>query len=149
MPVIQHEIASDCFDSRQVQLVNHEKLRTQGHKILIVDDDRDVCLGLHVRLKANYYDTCFAHDASSAISTALYELPDLIILDIGLPGDDGYTVLQRMHAFPELEGIPVVIVTGRDRFTHEKISRGAGASRFFEKPIDNRRLLSSIRELLD
>jgi two-component system KDP operon response regulator KdpE len=148
MPLMQYEIESQPFDLRPIQLVNREMLTARAKKILIVDDDRDLCLGLHIRLRADYYDTCFAHDAPSAISTALSEMPDLVLLDIGLPGDDGYSVIQRMSAFPLLEGIPVIVMSGRDRFTHEKNSLDAGARRFLPKPIDNLRLLSGIRTLL-
>jgi two-component system KDP operon response regulator KdpE len=148
MPLMQHELESQTFDLRPIQLVNKAMQTAQAKKILIVDDDRDLCLGLHIRLRSYYYDTCFAHDAPSAISTALSEMPDLILLDIGLPGDDGYSVLQRMRAFPILEGIPVIVMSGRDRFTHERGSLEAGARRFLPKPIDNLRLLSGIRTLL-
>ena len=148
MPLMQHEIESETFDLRPIQLVNKAMQTAQAKKILIVDDDRDLCLGLHIRLRADYYDTCFAHDASSAISTALSEMPDLILLDIGLPGDDGYAVLHRMSAFPQLVGIPVIVMSGRDRFTHEGVALDCGASRFLPKPLDNLRLLSGIRTLL-
>jgi DNA-binding response OmpR family regulator len=148
MPLMQYEVESQPFDLPPIQLVNRAMLTGRAKKILIVDDDRDLCLGLHIRLKAYYYDTCIAHDAPTAISTALSEMPDLILLDIGLPGDDGYSVLQRMSAFPLLFGIPVIVMSGRDRFTHESMSLGSGASRFLPKPIDNLRLLSGIRTLL-
>ena len=57
-------------------------------KILLVDDDPDVRLAMHVRLKANGYDTCFASDALSSIAEARKQQPDVIILDLGLPGGD-------------------------------------------------------------
>jgi two-component system KDP operon response regulator KdpE len=145
---MQHEVESETFDLRPIQLVNKAMRTAQAKKILIVDDDRDLCLGLHIRLRAYYYDTCFAHDAPSAISTALSEMPDLILLDIGLPGDDGYSVMHRMSAFPELMGIPIIVMSGRDRFTHERVALDSGACRFLPKPIDNLRLLSGIRTLL-
>jgi CheY-like chemotaxis protein len=75
-------------------------------------------------------------------------MPDLIILDLGLPGDDGYAVMQRLNACPALGDIPIIVVTGRDRFTHEARARSAGAKLFFEKPVDDRRLLVGIRQLL-
>ena len=54
-------------------------------KILIVDDDDDVRMGYHIRLKANHYDTFFAADSVTSISEARKHQPDLIILDLGLP----------------------------------------------------------------
>jgi len=65
-----------------------------GKKILIVDDDKDVLRGMNVRLKANGYDVVFAADGISAISAVRKEDPDVIILDIGLPGGDGFVVME-------------------------------------------------------
>jgi DNA-binding response OmpR family regulator len=148
MPAVQYQTKNKSFDLRPMLLLNQETITRPPQKILIVDDDPEICFGLHIRLKANNYATCFAHDAPAAISTALCEMPDLVLLDIGLPGDDGYSVLQRMSAFRELDTIPVIVISGRDRFTHESLALGAGASRFLQKPLDDRCLLSDIRALL-
>ncbi len=59
-------------------------------KILIVDDDPDVLQSMHVRLKANHYDTFFAADAISCMAEARKNEPDLILLDLGLPAGDGF-----------------------------------------------------------
>ncbi len=120
-----------------------------GNKILIVDDDPTLCLGLNVRLRASHYDLCFAHDGEFALSVALIEKPDLIILDLGLPRGDGYFVLHAIKKLPELAAVPVIVLTARDRFTHESLCRDAGAKRFFEKPVDNRLLLNTIEELVN
>ena len=61
-----------------------------GKKILIIDDDPHLLLGLTPRLKANGFNVVTALDAISAIAVARKELPDLIILDLGLPGGDGF-----------------------------------------------------------
>jgi DNA-binding response OmpR family regulator len=122
--------------------------RTGRNKILVIDDDRILCLGLDVRLKANDYETCFAHDAECAVSTALAEIPDLIILDLGLPGHDGYWVMQGFRELHRLADVPVIVVTALDGFTHQRRCRDAGAQRFFEKPVTNLRLMTSIRQLV-
>ena len=128
--------------------LNRNLARTGGNKILVIDDDQILCLGIDTRLRANNYNPCFAHDAESALSTALAEMPDLIILDIGLPGRDGYFVMQSLNAFPELAHVPVIVLTGRDGSTHEGRCRDAGAKRFFQKPVDNLGLLTAIRQLV-
>ena len=133
----------------RLTLVNRKPASARGIKILVIDDDPFVCMGLKIRLKANHYDPCFAHDAESALSAALSETPDLIILDIGLPFRDGYFVMQSLNAFPELAGVPVIVLTARDGFTHKRRCHDAGAKRFFEKPVGNRRLLRAIRQLVE
>ena len=82
-----------------------------GTKILIVDDDSDIRRGLNVRLQANGYEVLFAADAISALSVAVKERPDLIILDIGLPAGDGYVVMERLQNYPALACVPVIILS--------------------------------------
>ena len=83
-------------------------------KILVVEDDADVRLGYYVLLKANYYDTFFAIDSLSAISEARKQVPDLIILDLGLPAGDGFVVLERLRSLLPLSTIPVIVVSVLD-----------------------------------
>jgi DNA-binding response OmpR family regulator len=135
-----------CLPVRLKQ--NRTLTRTGGSKILVIDDDQVLCLGFGIRLRANNYDPCFAHDAESAIRTALAEMPNLIILDLGLPGHDGYWVMQSLKEFPRLADVPVIVLTALDGFTHQRRCRDAGAQRFFEKPVTNLRLMTSIRQLV-
>ena len=78
-------------------------------KILIVDDDPDVLHSMHVRLKANNYDTSFAADAISCMAEARKSEPDLVILDLGLPAGDGFLVMERFKAVPSLASIPIIV----------------------------------------
>ncbi len=117
-------------------------------KILIVEDDADMRLSLHVRLKANQFETCFAADAASAILEARKNAPDLIILDLGLPAGGGMLVMERLKANPTLGATPTIVVSARDRKTYEPQALKAGARAFLQKPIDDKRLLSVIGRLL-
>jgi DNA-binding response OmpR family regulator len=117
-------------------------------KILIVDDDPDVRQGMHVRLKANHYDTFFAGDALSSMSEARKNEPDLIILDLGLPAGDGFVVMERLKSFPALAVIPVIVVSARDVLANKERALKAGAKAFLQKPVDNAELLKVIRQAL-
>lgn len=119
-----------------------------NRKVLIVEDDADVRLGYHVLLKANHYDTFFAADSLSAVSEARKHQPDLIILDLGLPGGDGFIVLDRFRANTYLSVIPVVVVSGRDMHGNRERALKAGARAFLQKPWNDNELLSIIEELL-
>jgi len=114
-------------------------------KILIVDDDRDIRMGLGARLRANDYTTVFAEDGMGAMTTALREKPDLILLDIGLPGGDGYVVLERLSKNTSLAMIPVIVLSARDAGENEKRALEAGAVAFFQKPAGNESLLDAIQ----
>jgi DNA-binding response OmpR family regulator len=117
-------------------------------KILIVDDDPDVRQGMHVRLKANGYETFFAADALSSMSEARKHAPDLIILDLGLPGGDGFLVMERLKKFPALAVIPIIVVSARDARANQERAVKAGAHAFLQKPVDNAELLAVIRQAL-
>ena len=117
-------------------------------KILIVDDDPDVRQAMHIRLKANSYDTFFASDALNSITEALKQGPDLIILDLGLPGDDGYVVMERLKRHPALAVIPIIVVSARDvRGNHDRVI-AAGAQVYLQKPVINAELLAIVRQVL-
>lgn len=122
---------------------------TKARKILVIDDDLDIRRGLNARLRANGYETLFAQDCIGAMSAARKEKPDLILLDLGLPGGDGFLVLERLKNNMNLATIPVVVLSARDAARNEQRALDGGAVAFLEKPADNEELLGTIgREML-
>jgi DNA-binding response OmpR family regulator len=117
-------------------------------KILIVDDDRDVRQAMHIRLKANSYDTCFASDALNSVAEAAKQRPDLVILDLGLPAGDGYVVIERLKRIPALAVIPIIVVSARDVRGNKDRAIAAGARVYLQKPVNNAELLAIIRQTL-
>src|SRR6202011_5199858 len=139
-----------CWNSRSHQhhMLSKGALDVSQKTILIVDDDPDVRLGLHVRLKANHYDVIFAADGMASIAEARKHLPDLIILDLGLPAGDGFSVMERLKANDTLSLIPVIVVSARDRNANVDRALKAGAKAFLQKPVTNAELLAVIRQAL-
>jgi CheY-like chemotaxis protein len=119
-----------------------------SRKILIVDDNADIRLGMHLRLKANQYETFFAADAFSGVAEARKHRPDLIILDLGLPAGDGFTVMERLKQIPFLAVIPIIVVSARDGLGNQKRAYEAGAKAFLQKPVNDAELLAVIRQAL-
>jgi DNA-binding response OmpR family regulator len=115
----------------------------------VVDDDQDLRRGLNIRLRANGYETVFAQDAITAVSEARKNNPDLIILDIGLPGGDGFVVMERLSGLAALGCIPVIVLSARDPEANRERAMKAGAVAFLQKPADNQDLLSAIRNALE
>src|SRR5271156_2581825 len=113
-------------------------------KVLIVEDDADVRLGYNVLLKANHYDTFFAGDAMCAISEARKCLPDVIVLDLGLPAGDGFVVLERLRANMQLSLIPVIVVSVRDLPGNKERALRFGSKAFLQKPWNDDELLGLI-----
>ena len=78
------------------------------------------------------------------VSAARKEKPDLIVLDIGLPGGDGFLVLERLKNNTNLATIPVVVLSARDADRNEQRALDGGAVAFLQKPADNEELLGTI-----
>ncbi|GAC1435112.1 MAG: hypothetical protein NVSMB68_07410 [Thermoanaerobaculia bacterium] len=87
-------------------------------------------------------------DTMAAFTEARKQRPDLIILDLGLPADGGFSVLERLKSIPALAVIPVLVVSGLDRATHETKVIDAGARAYLQKPADDDVLFAKIRELI-
>src|ERR1700730_2103113 len=103
---------------------------------------------MNVRLKANAYDTFFAADAASSLIEAEKHKPDLIILDLGLPGEDGFVVMERLKQLPSVAAIPIVVVSARDVRANQERALNAGARAFLRKPFDDAELLAVSRATL-
>jgi DNA-binding response OmpR family regulator len=117
-------------------------------KILIIDDDEDLILGLSIRLQANGYKVSSARDGISAIAAVRKEAPDLLILDLGLPVEDGFEVLQRLKDLTDLTTTPVIVLSARDPAGNEQRARDAGAKAYIQKPPNNHELMTAIRQAL-
>lgn len=121
-----------------------------GNKtVLVVEDDKDHLKALQIRLGAAGFDVIWAADGLQAVAAARRERPDVIILDLGLPGGDGYQVLQRLKMLAPTAHIPIVVLSARDPAVHKKRSLEAGAVAFFQKPADSDSLLKTVHEACD
>lgn len=118
------------------------------HLILIVDDDADIRLAMMARLRASGYQTAFADNAGEAFDAARAQGPAVILLDLGLPDEDGFSVLDRLKAEPALAEIPVVILSARDVYENEQRALDAGAFAFLQKPVENDALLATLQEAI-
>jgi DNA-binding response OmpR family regulator len=118
-------------------------------KVLIIDDDPHLLLGLTPRIKANGYNVVIAPDAASAMAVAQKESPDLILLDLRLPAvSDGLLLLQNIRSTAELMRTPVIVLSSACAAESEKLVLDAGAVSFFQKPVLNDELLAAIRRAL-
>jgi DNA-binding response OmpR family regulator len=115
--------------------------------ILIVDDNRDLAHALELRLRANDYRTLLATDGSSAVTLALSEKPFAVLLDLNLPKEDGFAVMEEFHRSPALSSVPVIIVSADCLAVTQRRVLDAGAHAFLEKPVNHRLLLAILRDL--
>lgn len=117
-------------------------------KILVIEDDADTRAGLVIRLESHGFRVAEAWDGATAVAVGARELPDLVLLDLGLPAGDGFTVLQRLKSHGALSSVPVIVVSARDVATNRERALGAGAVAYFQKPADAAELLQAIRQAL-
>ena len=80
--------------------------------VLVIDDDREIVQLVEVTLSGLGYSVQVAYDARQGIASVFCNPPDLILLDLNLPGRDGLTLLKDFRAVPELETVPVIMITG-------------------------------------
>ena len=117
-------------------------------KILIVENDQKIALALQVRLKANRYAVSVASDAIVGATLGRSVKPDLILLDISMPGGDGFQLAETFHNMPETNGTPIIFITASKNPELLQKVMDLGAIGMFEKPFDTEKLLYSIeREL--
>ena len=103
-------------------------------KVLLVDDNVDTVLSLSMLLEAYGHDVRSAHDGPSGVQAALDFRPDVALLDIGLPGLNGYEVAKRIRQEPTLKHVVLVAVTGYGQDTDRQTSRHAGFDHHLVKP---------------
>ena len=114
-------------------------------KILIVDDEQDILDLLQFNLEAEGYDVLSAADGNDALEIARSEVPDLIILDIMLPGKDGWEVINGLKQHSQTQHIPVIFLTAKDSEIDETVGLELGAADYVVKPIRIRSLIARVK----
>ena len=116
--------------------------------ILIVDDEKDILDLLQFNLEAEGYETITAVDGEKALERAASDKPDLIILDIMLPGKDGWEVIRELSNNEKTHTIPVIFLTAKDSEIDEVVGLELGADDYIVKPIAMRKLLARVKKVL-
>jgi PAS domain S-box-containing protein len=113
-------------------------------RVLVVDDNADAAESLAILLRLQGQDVRVAHDGPSGLTAAAAERPDVVFLDIGMPGMDGYEVCRRLRQQPGLNGMVVVALTGWGQEEDRRRSQEAGFDRHLVKPVG----IEALREVL-
>ncbi|MBF0429994.1 MAG: response regulator [Fibrobacteria bacterium] len=126
-------------------------MSTNGKKILVVDDEPDVVKYITSLLEDNGFETVTACNGKEGMETAIKEKPDLISLDVTMPGETGVRMLRNLSEHEATKEIPVILVTGVDfsfKSFIEQRKQVVPPKAYFEKPIDKDKLLAEVKSLL-
>jgi CheY-like chemotaxis protein len=118
-------------------------------RILIIDDSATIVATLRKMIRQSGLATLDAADAERGIEIAQAEVPDLIFLDIVLPGMNGFSALRQLRRDPRTSAIPVIMISGNAQATEEFYVQRIGADDFMKKPFSRAEIFARIERLLD
>jgi DNA-binding response OmpR family regulator len=121
---------------------------TLAATVLVADDDADILRIVELNLRLEGFEVVTARDGPDALAKAVTVRPDLVLLDVRMPGIDGYTVCARIRADASLAAIPVIIVTANYGSAEGEAARRAGADDFLVKPFHPDMLLDMAKAML-
>lgn len=116
--------------------------------VLIVDDEPNIVLSLRFLLKAEGYRVRVAQDGSEAIAAIREETPDLILLDVMLPGRNGYQICEELRSNPACADTRIIMLSARGRGIDAEKGLAVGADDYISKPFSTQDLLQRARDLL-
>ncbi|MDI6739227.1 MAG: response regulator [Candidatus Edwardsbacteria bacterium] len=117
-------------------------------KVLIVDDDSNILSLVSEVLTRNHYEPLKAQSGTSALEMVKTHRPDLVVLDIMMPGLNGFEVCKKIKTDPELAAIKIIMLTAKTKPVDIQTARAFGADSYFTKPFEIAELLGKIKELI-
>src|SRR3712207_3125442 len=118
---------------------------TRDPRVLVVEDDEDIALALQRSLRMEGYEVRLAADGERALDEAVAFMPDMVILDLGLPKLDGIEVARRLRSDGD---VPILMLTARDALESRVEGLDSGADDYLVKPFERQELLARLRALL-
>ncbi|QCX32566.1 response regulator transcription factor [Caloramator sp. E03] len=119
-----------------------------GEKILIIDDESNIVELIKYNLEMNGYKILYAFDGNEGLKIAKDEKPDLILLDVMLPGIDGFEMCKLIKKDKEIEQIPIIMLTAKGEEFDKILGLELGADDYITKPFSVRELLARIKAIL-
>lgn len=117
-------------------------------KVLVVDDEPNIVLSLEFLMQQAGFDVATAEDGETALASVADGAPDLILLDISLPGISGFDVLERLRANPVHARLPIIMLTAHGREVEREKGMALGADDYITKPFSTQVLVEKVKSLL-
>jgi two-component system, OmpR family, response regulator len=125
-----------------------DRSETRSLRVLVVDDARDVRLLVAAHLKRGGHTVLLAANADEALARAADEHPDLAIVDIMMPGMNGYELTERLRALPATQETPIIVLTARAGGADRDHAFRVGADGYVQKPFELQRLTDEIASVM-
>lgn len=122
--------------------------KKKSPKVLIIDDEPDHVELIKLRLEANNYDVIYAYNGNEGIEKIKKEKPDLVLLDIMMPGIDGYEVSKKIKSDPKTKNLPIIMLTAAGIKDLEEKCKEAGADYCIRKPYESKEIIDTIKSIL-
>jgi len=119
-----------------------------GQKVLIIDDGKTIRMQVRDMLPKTSFEVLEAQDGLEGLNLIRKERPNLILLDFFMPKMNGWEVLEKMQAYPELQKIPLVVMSGRKEEVTEKVPQLFESYEFIEKPFDQKALIGAMKSAM-
>ena len=120
-----------------------------GNKhVLIADDEANIVISLEFLMKREGHRVTVARDGEAALAAIRTERPDLVLLDVMMPGKSGFEVCQAVRADESLAGVKILMLSAKGRDTDLAKGSALGADAYMTKPFSTRELADKVRELL-
>ena len=133
---------------RWMEPVPHQHPSRERHLVLIADDDRDITRFLEVNLRLEGFDVIAAHDGNDALAKALDLHPNLILLDVMMPGMDGFEVCSKLRSDPRGGDVPVIMLTAKSMSADRVDGYNVGADDYVTKPFEPMELVARVADML-
>lgn len=118
-----------------------------GQRVLLIEDEPNIIEAISYILSKDGWTVHIHSDGTTAMEKVRQGVPDVIILDVMLPGRSGYDILQDIRQAPETADVPVMMLTARGQERDREVAARLGATRFMTKPFSNADVVTSVREL--
>lgn len=119
-----------------------------GRHVLLIEDEPNIIEAIRFLLTRDGWEVATHSDGTDAVDVIQAASPDLVILDLMLPGRSGMDILRDLREIPELASLPVLMLTARGQSRDRDMAEKAGVSRFMTKPFSNAEVLTAVRDLL-
>ncbi len=119
-----------------------------GRHVLLIEDEPNIVEAIRFLLAREGWQVDTHADGSDAVEVIDAARPDLVILDLMLPGKSGMEIVRDLRELPDMKDLPVLMLTARGQSRDREMAEKAGVSRFMTKPFSNTEVLTAVRDLL-